>query len=304
MIKEIGLSITDGCNADCVFCPRRDWPSGTPKFMPIEMVRKIVKEVGSDEFKAKHDLCHIVIGENGEPTLHKGLIDILREVKKLDVPVDLFTNFSGMTPKKSKTIVDEKLVKGIHTNVDGATKETYEQIKRLDYDKVIKNINSFISVNDDIHLFVHAVLTENYINAVERTFGKKPRKLVKNPILIPNEERSFLEIWQNLDYVHAHSESCLMWAERKGTVRKPGEYVCHNIARVEINAFINPKGDWYICCFDTGNEMVFGNITKQTFDEIYESETRKEILQLIKDQKFDELGSPCNRVDCCQVIGR
>ena len=304
MIEEIGLSITDGCNANCVFCPRRDWPSGTPKFMSIEMVRKIVKELQSDKFKEKHKVAHILVGENGEPTLHKGLIDILREVKKLGVRVDLFTNFSGMTVKKIKTIVDEELVDGIHTNVDGTTKETYEQVKHLDYDKIIKNVNAFIDYNKDkIQLYVHAVLTERYIKAVKKAFGSYPRKLIKNAVIIPNEERVFMEKWGNKPNINVGVDMCLMWAEKKTTTKKPEQYVCWNYDRIQTNAFINPKGDWYLCCFDVGNEIVLGNIKDQTFDEIYESETRKDILELIREQKFDELPSPCNRVDCCQVIG-
>ena len=93
-----------------------------------------------------------------------------------------------------------------------------------------------------------------------------------------------------------------MWAERNTSPKKQGDFSCININRIKTNVFINPAGDWYICCFDCGNELVLGNLKKQTMTEIYKSKKRQDMIKLLEEKKFDEIGYPCNRVDCCQVV--
>lgn len=304
MLKEINLSIVNGCNANCTFCPRDMIPTKNKKFMPLKLVRLIVDEISSKSFKKSHDVVHMVIGENGEPTLHKEFIPILREVKRLGIQVDLYTNFSGLTPERIDTIISEGLVSTINTNIDGSSSETYTLMKGLEWEKVKENILYFLNAKgrEAIPLSVHVVTPYNYMKAVQKHFGIRPRKIPANfnpKVLEHIEIQTWLESYPN---VSVCVDSCLMWSERFNTNKKHGQFNCFNLPRLETNAFINPDGEWYLCCFDMANELVIGSIIEKSINELYHSNERARLLSLLKDGKFDDIGSPCNRVDCCQVV--
>ena len=71
--------------------------------MDIDLIKKVLKETQTTEFKNKHEYTRTVIGENGEATLHPKLISILKLFRGINVQVDLFTNFSGMTEGKMQS---------------------------------------------------------------------------------------------------------------------------------------------------------------------------------------------------------
>lgn len=78
-----------------------------------------------------------------------------------------------------------------------------------------------------------------------------------------------------------------------------GDFSCTRYNR-KNEAFIAPNGDWYFCCVDPDQSLLLGNLYEQTIDEIYNGDKRKDLLQKLLEKKFEEIGHPCNRVDCCQ----
>lgn len=305
MLREVHLSLVSWCNADCVFCPRSRFKA-EQRFMPTTLVEKIIMELKSEEFKAKHDVVITHVGENGEMALHQRLIQILRMFKLASIPVDTFSNFSLLGTNRMGTIISEELLTGIHTNIDGFTDYSYHKMKGLDFTNVCNNILNFFDLRwrSPIQLYIHIMTAERYIGAVKKWSGKYPHRLPESTELIEHEAAEIMAAWR--PYLRTNDsmgfDDCLMWAERPYTPYIKGDYKCPNIGRVESSAFIAPNGDWYICCFDMGNELVLGNLYHQTIDEIYNSDIRKRILELLYERKFKKLGPPCNRVDCCQVI--
>lgn len=308
MLYELNLSIVSTCNANCAFCPRTEYKSEV-KFMPLELLKNIVDEISSEKFKAKHNIQMITVGENGEPTLHPNFIDILRMLKQTGVPIALYTNFSHLTKERAHLIFDEGLLVHIHTNVDGFTRTSYKVMKGLDYIPVCNNIWDFVSLREEkkvsMPLNLHVITAQNYTRAVQKwSGGLWPHKIPKDIQFVPTESNLIYGYWKG--YLGSEDsiavDDCLMWAERNHTPKKEGDFNCHNIARVYHSAFIAPNGDWYVCCFDVGNELVFGNLYKQSIDEIFEREGRRQTIRMLENKQFDEIGAPCNRVDCCQVV--
>lgn len=305
MIQAIGLSIVNACNANCVFCPRDMIPTKGKKMMTLQTIKKIMAEITSPKFKKKHDVSHIVVGENGEPTLHKDLISILREIKKSGIAVSLFTNFSNMDANRAKIIVDENLVSSVNTNIDGNTPETYKKMKGLDFVKIMTNLENFLALpgREAIPVYIHNVTMEIYAAAVNKYYGKTPRKLpIAKGEIQKDEHKLIAKRFLNYPNVVCSPDSTLMWAEKYSVEKKDGDYACWNLGRIYNNAFINPDGDWYICCFDMGNEQVIGNINEESLDTIYNGKKRAELIKKLENKEFDAIGSPCNRVDCCQVV--
>lgn len=305
MIQELNFQLVGYCNASCAFCPRNYHRRNEVIFMPMKLLEKIVNEVKSEKFS--HKISSSYLGENGESTIHPKFIDMLRIVKnEISERVVLYTNFSCLNEEMAKIIVDENLLSGIACNIDGLTKDSYFVMKGLDLDVVEKNIKDFIKIRGDkrIPITINVLTAENYIKTVKEHFGTHPHHISKDYVPIQGEGQKIIDKWKpilsNFDAIGL--SSCIMWAERKFTQKKAGDWDCFNKARFKNNAFIAPNGDWYACCFDCENKLVLGNLYHQTLDEIYNGEKRKKFIELIETKKFDEIGDPCDRVDACQLV--
>jgi len=306
-LDEINFSLVNFCNAKCIFCPRSEFEHKT-KFMPLRLLERIVDEILSKDFPFKILLSHI--GENGESTLHPELVDALRIIKRIGHYTDLYTNFSHLTDQLI-TIFDKNLLNSFHTNIDGLTSRSYYDVKGLDYNTVENNILNFLKLRNKrpFPLFIHIITTQNYAKSVESFFGARAFFLSKNRIFdsfIENEAQLIKEKWEK----HIEPglgdkigiDSCLMWAERDHIPKLNGNFTCYNIERLKHAAFIAPNGDWYFCCFDIKNQLVLGNLYKESLVDLANSNKRKEIIEMLEAKKFNKVGPPCDRVDCCQVV--
>lgn len=302
MLREVNFCLVNDCNANCIYCPRSSYTSKT-KFMPLELVQKVVDELKSSSFQNKHDVVLHTIGENGESTLHPQFIDALRIIKTAGTPMWLFSNFSKLKHGDLEVILDEELISCFHVNVDGLTQESYKAVKGIDF-TAKETIFKLLGLRGirRVSLKLHIITMENYINTV-KSCGSWPHKVPKDVEIIADEAASIQHYWQKYlqpgDYVGI--DDCIVWAERNHLAedRNIKTLECPNIARVEECAYIAPDGTWYACCLDIENKLVVGNVKKSSLDEIYKGQKRQKLIEQLKGQLFTEIGSPCNRIDCC-----
>lgn len=305
-IMEIGLSIAAVCNADCIYCPRSEFKKPKDElFMPLETVDKIVDEVTSPEFKEQHDFKSFVIGENGEACLHPDLIDILRKVRQPGLINVMFSNFGKFTKDIADTIIRERLVDIIHVNIDGLDDKTYHAVKRIPYDKTEDNLLYFLANRQGtpIYLVIHVITARNYAKAAEKQFGAWPHKLPMGTPLIPNEHDKIIAKWkpQLVPGDNIGADDCVLWAERGHVPRRTGDFSCPLLEKSKRSVLIAPNGDSYFCCFDCNNDIVVGNIHRETISQIHSGEKKWYVIKTLT-EKFFPTAWPCNRVDCCQVV--
>ena len=105
-----------------------------------------------------------------------------------------------------------------------------------------------------------------------------------------------------------HSKAGL-WSERRLVAsglapRHPdkSKLDCPMLGRVQEEAFIAPNGDWYPCCLDDNQDIVLGNIVENTLLEVFNNSTRTEFIKKLKARQWEEIGYPCNTVECCQIV--
>jgi len=307
-LHELNLSVANVCNADCIYCPKSLAPAPKTKFMPIELVKRIMEQITTEDFKSKHQIIQSVLSENGECMLHPDIIDIMRIVKNAGIPIMIFTNFSYLSEEKAEVIIKENLVHCIHFNMDGATQESYFASKKLNLAIVEKNVMDFLKIRNEsgsnIRLFGHVISARTYTNSVLIKFREYPVKSKGREIPEACDAEQTIKKWKVIlhpDKDNIGIDPVFFWAERY-TREWPivGDFSCSNIERVKHCAYINPDGDWYGCCFDIGNNLVIGNVYEQSIVEIAESEKRKSIIDMLENKRFRDIGWPCNRVDTCQ----
>ena len=80
MLKCINLSLSNRCNASCIWCPVE---RGTKHNFDLSYnsIVKIIEEIADPSFPYKLDLIHI--SENGEALYHPEFLKIVRYILKL-----------------------------------------------------------------------------------------------------------------------------------------------------------------------------------------------------------------------------
>jgi len=311
-LKSINLALSTLCDADCIFCPSDRGEKIKQKIMPLSYAEKIIDEIASRKFRRRHRVKRVVISEGGEPFLNQDIIEILRLIKSRlpQVLVWINTNFQTVSPDKSRTILEEGLIGHIGCNIDGSNAQNYFSVKRLDYDLVMHNLKEFLRIRNELNsrvgLTVRILSLHKYIHTIHEKLGVYPKKLKDlglinipddTPIIV-EQLKKILDMNKDIIYVSGISR----WAEREQVdISKIDykKYHCGMLERIESEAFIAPDGSWYICCDDSKNEVVLGNVITQSIDEVFHNQRRKRIIQMLKERRFAEIGGPCKTVICC-----
>jgi sulfatase maturation enzyme AslB (radical SAM superfamily) len=311
-LKSINLALSTLCDADCIFCPSDRGENIKQKIMPLSYAEKIIDEIASRKFRRRHRVKRVVISEGGEPFLNKDMIEILRLIKSHlpQVLVWINTNFHTVSPDKSRIILEEGLIGHMGCNIDGSNAQNYFLVKKLDYDLVMHNVKEFLRIRNELNsrvgLTVRILSLHKYIHTIHEKLGVYPQKLKDLGLInIPDDTQIIVEqlkkiLDMNKDIIYVSGIS--RWAERDQVdISKIDykKYHCGMLERIESEAFIAPDGSWYICCDDSKNEVLLGNVITQSIDEVFHSERRKTIIEMLKEQKFEEIGGPCKTVICC-----
>ncbi len=144
---ECNLDPVMGCNLDCYFCITQNYMKGVKhKKLSLEYMKELV------DFLSDWGVRGLCISGGGEPTLHKGLPELIDYAKdKMDVAV--VTN-------GTKVIEEFKHCRWVALSVDAARRDTYEKIKGRDFfDLVIDNISDMTKGAD--YCFKFLILPEN-----------------------------------------------------------------------------------------------------------------------------------------------
>ena len=141
--KVCSTIFTSGCNFKCPFCYNKDLV-----FVPSDVKYYDINEIKDYLIKRNNMLDAIVIS-GGEPLLHSGLIDFIRDIKGLGLKVKLDTN--GYYPNHLLEIINSNLVDYIAMDIKNS-KDKYHittglSIESMDISNIDKSINIIINSN-------------------------------------------------------------------------------------------------------------------------------------------------------------
>lgn len=316
MIRNIHLTLSDKCGANCIFCPKHE--TNVPLAdMNFETAKRVIDEIASESFKSKHQLDEIQVGNNGDCFFNPELIKILRYIKEKGVTskIIMFTNFQKFTPELQEVIVGERLVDAISCNIDSMSKDYYAFIKRLDLENTLKNIASFNDVRKkfkaDIPMTIYIINIYRYIKIFKHLFKQLPAK-VKNEAIVEElkddydfTNQALLRIIRRARGDKVENISPIFWAERqamKNVIIDYKDAFCPHIKEFGASMFINTKGDVYLCCLDDKYNLTYGNIYESTLDELSVCDKKLKMIDQLLHQDFEGIGYPCTAVPFCQIF--
>jgi len=124
--KIVSLVFLPRCNFRCPFCFNVDLVNDSDSLKMVE------PEEIFEHLKSQKKWLDGICITGGEPTLHKGLPEFIKEIKKLGFLVKLDTN--GTNPEMLENLVKNKLVDYIAMDIKGPL-EKYRKITRSEVDE-------------------------------------------------------------------------------------------------------------------------------------------------------------------------
>ena len=176
------------------------------------------------------------------------------------------TNASVLDEQTSLKLLKYPL-KTVHISIDGATKQIYESIRHLPYEKVVNNIRVFLKLRKELNRHDISV-------RMQMTVFEKNR----------HEVKPFIEMWKNylipgvddFAFLNASNYAGLTDIEyEKRGLRIP----CGRVWNDQIMVAVN--GNVCLCCWDYNVNNNIGNVfTEGSFESIWNNAKMKHIRNL------------------------
>jgi len=218
----------------------------------------------------------VILFNWGEPLLHHEIFNIIKATALRNIYTITHTNFSI----KQKPEFFEKLVEsGLHQLVisaDGASQESYEKYRvKGNFNWVINNIRYTVEAKKKLRKrdpkIVWKFLVNKY-NEHEIGYAKKLAKSLGIEIIFdkmglsPKNQAFVLDFYKNGRYTPLNDRPC---------------------NQLFNSTVINPDGKVTPCCWVTNKENVWGDLTKQTFEEIWYNDKYKYSRSLFNNLDYD-----------------
>jgi len=249
---EIQIQTNTACNATCIMCP---YPETSKELPNGRMSQELYQQI-LDECAREKGVWRLEPFLMNEPFTDTRMVDWITMAKQA-VPtalVTVTTNGTLVTPAITDRLIHSGL-DAIWFSFNGATKETYEQIMGVSFEKVSANIDYLLEVKPErLRVFTN---------------------MIETVVMAP-------EIEQNIRNWHARGvgSGTSQLVNRAGNVKNFVElnYRPVNADPVRIcdllfhKMYILYNGDAVLCCMDWRRTVVMGNVQRQSIKEIWQGE--------------------------------
>ncbi len=304
---EIGL--TNACNHKCIFCAL-DFLENGGNFINKEILLLNLESM------AKKGLKSVMFAGEGEPLLHKDVGLFVQKAKEFGLDISITTN--GILFDKNKIEQCLPHLSWIRFSIDAGTSENYAKIHgtyKEDFDKLIENIKNAVKYRNDNNLKTtigaqFLMISKNIgeaINLAEKLkeigvdnlqikpYSHHPSSL--NDFSVNPEDSDILR--EEIIKLNSENFKVLFRKSAFERVQEGIDYPeCYGLP---FFALIDSKGNVMPCNLYYGvPEFIYGNLHEKNFQEIWEGDKRKEILEKLRKKGVAECRKAC-RLD---VINR
>lgn len=303
---EIEISPSGACNHRCVFCAV-DYIGYQPDFLDKDTILRDIRQMSQKGLKS------VICSGEGEPLLNKDMPDIANGIKNAGVDVAMSTNGALFTEEKVRDCLG--VFTWVRYSVASMEEKSYDKIQRGkqgDLNRVKENLLEAVRVKRD--------------RGYKTTLGVQCLLLPDNMEQLPNMAKQLREI--GVDYLtvkpysqHLHSENtfqidynAMLELEqeikqyatedfaiyfRANAMKKMHQQKCYEVCHgLPFMTHIDAKGNVWPCVAHIGaKEFCYGNIYENTFEEIWEGNRRKEIIEKLNGLDINKVCREACRLD-------
>lgn len=251
----LAIEPSSRCNLRCKMCFQSSEKFNESKqnnsIMDMETYELIMKELEDNT------LYSIVFASRGEPLINPNICEMIKIAKQKNVlDIKLNTNAALLNKELSRKLIESGLDL-IVFSIDSIIPEHYKEIRGIELDKVLRNIDEFIEIknkefpNSKLKTRVSMVITNDYKENLDDEVNKaKEYWLSRVDELAIKSENDFIHIYESETALNETNICNLLW-ERL--------YIWNN-------------GDVNPCDIDHLSTLKLGNInTGKTIKEIWNS---------------------------------
>lgn len=145
-LTKVYIEPTVACNLDCITCFRNAWEQ------PIGRMTEETFESIFNGLKQMDPIPSVYFGGIGEPLFHQKTIEWIRRIKQeLGVKVELITNGTTLTEKKTRELIDSGL-DVLWVSLDGATPESFADVRLgAEFPIILENLRRLFKMRKGGH---------------------------------------------------------------------------------------------------------------------------------------------------------
>jgi len=258
--KYFEIETVRSCNADCVFCTKREWHDLGRTIIDEQLFDTVAGELG----RHRDWIERVCLSRNGEPLLDPDLSRRVRRLKALGINNVCFSTNGQLLDEEVAVDLIRSGLDFVMFSVDGTTAATFEKIRRnLDFETVRRNILKFLAIRDRLNSKVKVRI--RFVEIRENH----------------SERADFLAYWEQ--HVRPGDEVYIMgihsWANQKFKEN------ADKVARMSMVPCISPfttmavlvNGLIPLCATDYNGVVPLGDLRYQTIKEVWQGEESERI---------------------------
>ena len=277
--ESFSIETVNICNAKCWFCPQPDHVR-KKGYMDFKIFKKIIDEIAEYRKKVKS----IALFMDGEPTLHKKLIDFLKYAKEKKITnIYLSSNMEFFSQKIIDQIFENKLqgtLKYIICSLDGVSEVTHQSNRiGVDTKKAYENTKLLINTRNKEKSIYPWIFPRMLINETNK-----------------HEEKDFYEYWKN------KSDKVLRTSMHNWGGQIEDENLIENTDSFSATCFfpfsqcfIQIDGGIRLCCLDVDGKFIYGDLENKSIKEIWKSENFSTLRKNFLNKNYSDLPKLCQK---------
>jgi MoaA/NifB/PqqE/SkfB family radical SAM enzyme len=300
------ISPSGACNHRCTFCGL-DFMEYQGRYLNADILMERIAEMGRLGLKS------IMYAGEGEPFLHKRMVEIIKHTRKCGIDIAMTTNAVLFNESRAEAILND--MEWIKVSINAGTAETYAAVhctKAADFDKVIKNMSTAARLRKDNNYkctlgMQMLLLPENAEEA--ETLAGIARDIGMDYLVIKPYSQHLLSKtskYRNMKYsdqLHLSDRLKNFNTEkfsvifRTHTMKKwdEGQRNYKRCLALPFWSYMDAGGGIWGCSAYLGDKrFYYGNIYESSFKDIWEGGKRQKSLQWVQ----DELDTTQCRINC------
>lgn len=266
------------CNFECKFCAIQSSKEKLlykKQFMEMELFKKIIDDLAEFSLKLKV----LRLSGQGEPLLNPHIADMISYAKKKKVAdfIEIVTNGSKLNPQLNSRLV-EAGVDRIRISIEAVNEEGYFEMtnRKIDFREFVANIKDLHDKSGD--------QCEIYIKIVDAAVDTEEKRAAFYDAFENICDRIWIDqvipLWSDFEEINEKFDiKCTGMHGQKLQMVNVCPYSFYNL-------IINPDGEVTACCADWKRKLVFGDLKKQSFYEIWHGDALKNFwIQMLKGNK-------------------